>query len=212
MVNPKEYSIILRAFEPEDYVYISKWRNNAEMQRLTCGHLRYVSTEMEKAWIHERMINNYRDIYFAICTNNDDKKIIGYTSLNNINYVNRCLESGGIVIGDNEYRDGTALCEALYIVFDYAFNELNMHRMTAKYLSSHVMTESLCKSFYMTVEGIERDAVYKCGRYHDVIDVAILEDEFKTRQDNNEYAIQDIMSRLAKNILAHGKRHRKSNQ
>jgi hypothetical protein len=42
------YSVYLRAFEPNDYLLINNWRNDRSIQKRTCGNFRYVSTEMEK--------------------------------------------------------------------------------------------------------------------------------------------------------------------
>ena len=200
MVNKKDYSIYLRAFEPEDYLLINKWRNDAEIQKLTCGPLRYVSTEMEKAWLQDKMLNNYKDIYLAICTNDGSNKMIGYTSINDIDYLNRSVNGGGVVIGDNDYRDGQALVESLYIKIEYVFNELNMNRYYARCLVSHMMSRSLMESFYMEIEGVERESVYKCGKYHDVCRYSLLRKDFFKHKDDGDYNINRILVRLAKKI------------
>lgn len=198
MIN-KDFSIYLRAFETDDYRIINKWRNDLEMQRLTCGPIRYVSSEMEKVWVQTKMMNNTAEIYLAICSK-ETNVMIGYTSLVQINYINRSAKIGGMVIGDNNYRDGQALIEANYMILDYAFSELNMHRVYTEYLPEHIMTKYLCESLFYNVEGVSRDAVYKLGRFHDVINIAILKEEFDTHLKNGEYAVNSISKRLIKNI------------
>lgn len=196
MIDSKDFSVYLRAFEPDDYLLINKWRNDVSMQRLTCGPIRFVSTEMEKVWAHDKMMNNHSDIYLAICVNDGSGKMIGYISLNHIDYVNRNVCGGGIVIGDDAYRDGQALVESLYMVLDYAFNELNMHRFYGKYLTSHIMTKSLNESFYILDEGIDKEAVFKCGKYHDVNRCAILKKDFIRHQEAGDYEIPFIIKRM----------------
>jgi len=200
MIHKKDFSVYLRAFEPDDYLLINKWRNDMEMQKLTCGPIRFVSTEMEKAWVHGKMMNNQTDIYLAICVNNDAGKMIGYTSLNHIDYINRSICGGGIVIGDNDYRDGQALVEVHYMVLDYAFGELNMHRFYAKCLDTHVLSISYMEAFYYEREGVARDSIYKCGSFHNTILWSMLRDEFFKHKKNGDFSVSVLLKRMIQGI------------
>ena len=131
------YSVFLRAFELEDYLLINKWRNDFEIQKLTCGTFRYVSSEMEKTWVQDKIMNNNHNIYWAICLNDEAKTMIGYTSINNIDYVNRSVHGGGIVIGERSLSSGNILIDVFLLKFDYIFNHLNLNRYTASCLESH---------------------------------------------------------------------------
>jgi RimJ/RimL family protein N-acetyltransferase len=73
----EKYSIFLRAFESGDYLLINKWRNDPDVQRMTGGLIKFVSSEMEKEWVHNKMLNNSKDIYLAICLNDESQKMIG---------------------------------------------------------------------------------------------------------------------------------------
>ena len=106
----KGETIYLRLMEPEDYETTYKWRNDYNMQKMTCGPLRFISKEMEKNWAQRRSLDNTNDIYLAVCSLESDK-MIGYTSINDINYVNRSCSIGGIVIGDKDYRDGNEITD-----------------------------------------------------------------------------------------------------
>lgn len=41
------------------------------------------------------MMDNRKDIYLAICLNDDSRKMVGYVSVNNIDYLNRTAVGGG---------------------------------------------------------------------------------------------------------------------
>lgn len=200
MVERKNYSIYLRAFEHDDYILINKWRNDSELQKLTTGQIRYVSSEMEKAWVQQKMMSNTNEIYWAICANDGTDKMIGYTSINNINYINKSFLGGGVVIGDSDYRDGQAAVESFYMRLDYAFNELNMHRYYSWYLPNHIFSKSLQESMFCSVEGIEREAVFKMGKYYDLVHSSLLRREFLEHQNNGDYAIPLTLRRLVKAI------------
>ena len=96
-----DFSIFLRPFKENDHLLINKWRNDPEIQKMTGGPIRYVSLEIEREWVLSRMKDNIRNIYWAICLNNESEKMVGYISLNNIDHLNKCADAGGTVIGDN---------------------------------------------------------------------------------------------------------------
>ena len=72
--------IFLRGFELEDYILINKWRNDPEIQNLLSGNFRYVSSEIEKEWVKQKMMNNTKELYLAICLAEGGCEMIGYTS------------------------------------------------------------------------------------------------------------------------------------
>ena len=106
-------SIFFRAFEENDHVLINKWRNDKNIQTLTGRAFRYISSQMEKEWVKDKMFNNTKDIYLAICLNDESCKMIGYCSINSIDYINRSAEQGGLVIGDPNACDGITWLDAI---------------------------------------------------------------------------------------------------
>lgn len=190
-------SIFLRAFEPEDYVLINKWRNDYQLQKLTCGTFRYVSSEREKEWVKNQMMNNLTNMYFAVCVNDESKKMIGYASLNNINHLFRSAYFGGTVIGDPEYHNGIAWIEMFLLVMEYAFDQLNINRLDAEALTEHQQSMTILDVMYYKVEGIKRQAVYKNGRYYDEALVSILRDEYYEHKNNGDYDFSSILARFA---------------
>lgn len=196
-------NIFLRAFEPEDYLTINKWRNDPKVQEKTCGHFRYVSTQMEKAWVTDKMMNNSKDIYLAICLNDDSKQMVGYTSLNDIDHVNRKVHWGGIVIDDN-FQDGSILIDTFLLVAQHAFDNLGIHRLTGRCLDHHVNSRCMMEMFGFKLDGIERESVYKLHQYHNVCFYSILEGEYYDLLSSDGYSELAIAKRSKasmKNLL-----------
>lgn len=110
----KGETIYLRMLEPEDWELTYKWHNDTEIQRLTCGPIRIVSKEIEKAWVNSKATNNRNDLYLAICLNSDDS-MIGYISIGEIDHFNQSCSWSGVVIGNKQYRDGFVFAELLII-------------------------------------------------------------------------------------------------
>lgn len=191
-------TVYLRLFEPEDYEKTYLWHNDFDLQKTTCGPLRFVSKEIEKNWVLSKATHNQTDIYLAICLIDTDE-MIGWYSINNIDYLNRKCHCGGVVIGDKRYRDGESYHEAGKLAFDYIINELNMNRITGSCLREQILSRAVMEASYWRLEGIERQSIYKGGYYHDVCRYAILRDEYFAHLEKGDY--EDHLARIAKLVL-----------
>ena len=190
-------TVYLRLFEPEDYEKTYVWHNDFDLQKTTCGPLRFVSKEIERNWVMSKATHNQSDIYLAICLVENDE-MIGWYSINNIDYLNRKCHCSGVVIGDKRYRDGSSFQEAGELAFLYIMNELNMNRVTGSCLREQIVSRAVMEAGFWKLEGIERQAVYKSGCYHDICHYAILRDEFCEHYAKGDY--NDLPSRIAKMV------------
>ena len=191
----KKNSVLLRAFEPDDYILINKWRNDFEVQRNVAGRFRYVSEAREKKWVEYQIDNNTTDIYLAICNNNESKEMIGYTSINDIDYINRKAEWGGIVMaGDN--HNSKQLTDAILLIFDYAFVDMSLHRLTGAFLDYHKNAFYMNQMMGLKIEGVEKESVFKNQEYHDLYKVAILHNEYFDLLNSGGYEDRAIRARL----------------
>lgn len=188
--------IYLRAFELNDYVLINQWRNDPEIQRLTSGCMRYVSPEMEKEWVRQKAMNNTKDIYLSICLRDDSNRMIGYTSINDIDYINRSADGGGIVIGDKNYRDGEIRFEVGKKVRELVFDNLNLNRFTGSCLVEHKTSRILMEACGFKSEGVKRQAIYKNGSYHDQEFFALLRDKYYEYLHSGGYAFVAYVGRI----------------
>lgn len=189
-------SVYLRAFEPDDYLVINTWRNDCEVQRMTCGHFRYVSSEMEKNWVHQKMMENSQNVYLAICRNDTSCQMIGYTSINNINHMDRSAHGGGMVLKEDSQRSGEYLLDAFLLKTQHVFDDLNIHRISGSCLESHISSRLMMEMMGYTLEGVERDAVYKHGRFHNVVRYSLLSTEYYDFVNSGGYSESAIGKRL----------------
>ena len=189
--------IYLRLFEPEDYVKTYEWHNDFNLQKSTCGPLRFVSKEIEKSWVLSKSSHNLNEIYLAICAIENDE-MIGWYSITDIDFRNRKCHCSGVVIGDKRYRDSIAYREAGDLAFQYIINELNMNRITGSCLKDHILSRANMEASYWTLEGIERQSLYKNGIYHDICRYAILRDEYLYHLQRGDY--NDLTLRIAKAV------------
>ena len=175
--------VTLRAMEPEDHVLINQWRNDKELQSLSAGTAFSVSLEAEKAWVASKTGFSSNEKYWSVCLQSS-KKMIGYISLNNIDYIHRKADWGGIVIGERGSETNGASFDAAYQMLDFAFSQLNLHRVCGYWRSDHAASIMLGGFLGFKREGRFRDSLYKDGSYHDQIIMAILKEEFLSLKES----------------------------
>lgn len=193
-----KYSVYLRPFQEDDVALINKWRNDYEIQKLTCGRFRLVSLEIERNWVHEKMSHNNTEEYFAVCLNDESNQMIGYFSIREIDVYNRKAHFAGIVI-DPKFQDGIYMIDTNLIALDYAFNKLGLNRVTGSCLSHHVTSRIMMEMLGYVLEGIERKSIYKDHRYYDVCQYSILYDDYTEFVNNGDYSLKKIATK-AKNL------------
>lgn len=189
--------VYLRLFEPGDYEKTFLWHNDVELQKWTTGPVRIVSKEIEKEWVLSKSKNNSNELYLAICVNSTDE-MIGWYSISNIDHLNHKCLCSGVVIGDKRYKDSVAYQEAGDLAFNYIINELNMNRVSGACLREHVLSRAVMEASFWTLEGIERQAVYKNGSYHDVCHYSILKEEYMEHLRNGDY--DDLPLSIARTV------------
>lgn len=190
-----DYSVFLRALEQDDYLLINKWRNDKKIQEKTMGLVRYVSSEMEKAWVHDKMLNNVKEIYLAICSI-DTKDMVGYTSINNIDYINRKAFGGGTVIGNENYRNGKTLIDTSLLLFEHVFDHLGLNRYSGACLETHIDSRSMMEMMGFRLEGIELESVFKFHKYHNVCKYVLLSSDYYKILSEGGYDELAIAKRL----------------
>ena len=194
-----ECSVILRPFEERDIEFVYSCKNNQEINKMIVGNNNKISYDEASRWVHNCMKGDRPDLKFwAVATNNPEKKIVGWVSLSEINFDNKSACHHGLVIGDSSYNDGMAMYEAMLLSIDYAFNELKVHRLYGCCLSEHKITPLLMQTLGFTLEGKRRDGCYKSGRFYDINDYSLLDYEYKEKIANGE----DELGSLIKSFIS----------
>lgn len=191
--------IYLRLLEPKDYETTLKWRVNYDMQKMTCGPIRFISEEMEKNWAQSKSLSNMNDIYLAICSI-ESGEMIGWISINSIDHRNQKCKCGGIVIGNKKYQDGMAAIEAGKMMFQYVFDELNMNTVRGACLKEHLFSRASMEAKFYVLEGIERDGIFKGGKFHDIMHYSLTRNEWREHVENGELENNKVIKRLVKLI------------
>lgn len=196
----QNYSIRLRNFEEKDVDFVYKCKNDPILNNLIVGNYRHFTREDAEKWVKGCIVPNTSYKFWVICTNDVEQKIVGWVSLSDINIENNSVCHHGIVIGDNDYRDGVAMFEAMLLSMDYAFNTLKTHRLYGSCISEHKISPYMLSALGFILEGQRRDAIYKNNRYYDILDYGLLSNEYLTFNDSGRYKIDNLICSFIKNV------------
>ncbi|AEH50746.1 GNAT family N-acetyltransferase [Pseudothermotoga thermarum] len=133
----------------------------------------------EEEWIRS-LYSEDRNIVFAV-EPIDETKLIGTVGLHSINWVNRTAEFG-IAITDKNYWNKGLGTEATLLILRYGFLTLNLHRISLHVYEYNKRAIHVYEKCGFKHEGVLREARYYNGKYHDVIVMGILADEFLQMQ------------------------------
>jgi len=170
----------LRPFIREDIsdAYIG-WFNDPEVTRFNShGEVLYTR---EKAEEYIRKIHANKEYLVLAVIAKDSGRHIGNISLQNIHAVNRGAEYA-IMIGDKNYWGKGIAKEASRLIIEYGFGALNLHRIYCGTPVLNVPMRRLAESLGFREEGTRREAMYKNGKFLDVVEYGMLIEDFKSKR------------------------------
>lgn len=172
--------LYLRPVEESDLPTFQRWVNDYETRR----YIRVVApidAVGERAW-YDGLDRSLQPSKVGLCVVlKDGDQLIGNMSLHNIDWLNRSAETGAL-IGVPEARGKGYGHEAKELLLEYAFDTLNMHR-----ISSHTMAFNKRSAAYLrrsgyVEEGRAREAFFRDGQWWDAIHFGLLRDEWAAQR------------------------------
>ncbi|HEX2908990.1 MAG TPA: GNAT family protein [Phototrophicaceae bacterium] len=118
--------------------------------------------------------------YFHLRTLDDDR-LIGFVVLFNIKWSNQSAQLA-IGIGPENYRGKGYGQDALRLLLNYAFAELNLHRVGLTVLDYNTRAINAYERAGFIREGVQRQAVQRAGRFFDLILYSLLREEWAAVQ------------------------------
>jgi len=175
----KGENIVLRPLKIEDLEKVNRWRNNIELIKLTQGIRFPKSREMDEEWFNNVLRDkSNRNIYFGVQETETDE-LVGLIQLNDIDYISGTAR-WGFVIGEKESQGKGYSTEAPELLFNYAFNVLNLRKIYGYPISYNIATMKMHdKIGGFKEEGILKQHVYFDGKYHDVLILSLFREDFQ---------------------------------
>lgn len=169
----------VRLGQAEPEVYAKTWaawgRNTTFYRNMSEESPIPWSVKQRQMWAEQEEPNG-RSLRLHILAHPDDR-FIGFVGLYDLNTPHRDAWLG-IGIGEPEYWSRGYGGEAMRLVLDYAFLELNLHRVTLDVFEYNPRAIHLYEKLGFRVEGRERRWVNRDGQRMDLIHMGILRREW----------------------------------
>lgn len=178
--------IRLTAAEPDDAAILTRWFNDPTFDHAAgSGYVYPIPQTRWEEW--EKEFNTgLKEVEFRIRPLKEGgSRLIGYIRLSGIGWTNRSA-SLSIGIGDPNDQGKGYGSEAIEMILKYAFNELNLNRVSLVVYSYNAKAMRLYERLGFVEEGRKRQAVYHDGRYSDEIGMAILREEWQVAQQHKD--------------------------
>jgi ribosomal-protein-alanine N-acetyltransferase len=112
-----------------------------------------------------------------------NNRLIGTCTLFRINQQNRNAEAGFIL--NREHWGKGLMTEAMRSVLDYAFKDLNFHRLEADTDPKNLASLALLKNLGFQREGYFRERWFVHGKWHDSVMLGLLRSEYFAKVSNS---------------------------
>ena len=189
-------TVLFRDFKEEDVDFIYKCKNDEKLNSLIVGQYHPLSYEEAVKWVHGCMGNHTEYKYWAICTNDSERRIIGWVSLSEINLSDKTVVFHGIVIGDQMYRNGFAWIEAYLFIYEYVFEQLKFESLYGSALVDQISTLTIREVMFHHVVSVNKDAVCRDGKYYDVSTSVLTSSDYFSHKVNGDYELPAILKRM----------------
>jgi diamine N-acetyltransferase len=174
--------IRLRAVEKDDLPLFVKWLNDPEVRQGILLHNPVSQTE-EEGW-YERMLARPVDEHVMAIDVKEPPadaveerwKLIGSLAFDKIDWHVRAAEFG-ILIGDKSYWNQGYGTESVRLLCQHGFNTLNLNRIFLHVFENNPRAIHAYEKAGFTLEGRERQAEYKDGKFIDVLRMSLLKSE-----------------------------------
>ncbi|MBS4536506.1 GNAT family N-acetyltransferase [Clostridium sp. D2Q-14] len=167
--------IRLRKMTVDDIQIYNKWSNDENVIINTYPNLDRYSLE-DTGNFYKKITTSDNSKTFII-EEKDKKTAIGITTLLDIDFFNRNAEFI-IDICEKDYWGKGYATEVLKVMLDYTFKELNLHRIYLKVFSFNKRAIKLYEKFGFKHEGNMREALYRDGKWHDIIFMGLLQKNY----------------------------------
>ncbi len=171
----------LNALTLDDIPTIVRWYENAEFLRLYDARPARPRSEAELSRWLEELEKTENTVAFAVRLL-DDNELIGYTELDGILWPHG-VSGFSIAIGDRAIWGKGYGYEAARLALAFAFDELNLHRITATIFSYNKRSIALFDKLGFQYEGVFREFLQRDGKRHDMLLYGLLRREWKEVND-----------------------------
>ncbi len=156
-----------------------EWFNDADVCEFNSHH-RFPNYDANMREYYENVIKSHENLVLAIATIEDDVHI-GNVSLQSIDVLNQSAEFA-IVIGNKKYWGKGVGREATNLIVNHGFTALNLNRIFLGTTEDNAGMQKLALALGFKEEGRSRQAIFKGGKWKDILHFGLLRSEWKNKK------------------------------
>lgn len=168
-------NIRLRKLSVKDAELVNAWENDPDIAQTASIKIELYALEETERHIKNKLESHTSKAF--IIEEKKTGKPIGTINLAFISTANRNAMLG-ISIGEKDSQGKGYGREAILLLLDYAFMELNLHRVYLGVFSFNERAKKLYERIGFQYEGTFREALYRNGGWHDNINMSMLKQEY----------------------------------
>jgi RimJ/RimL family protein N-acetyltransferase len=176
--------IRLEYFSEADFSQLIEWVNSEELLTNWAGSLfSFPLTQESMEWYLSKS-NDIKasDVFIYKVVDAGTGEAVGHISLGSISKKNRSGRITRVLIGDDANK-GKGYCKGMVkAVLKIGFEELNLHRISLGVYDFNKAAIRCYQSSGFTIEGVSRDILLYEGKWWSLVEMSILEDEWKSIQ------------------------------
>jgi len=172
----------LRSVERSDLEQFIKWVNDPEVTAGLTLFLPMSSVDEEK-WFESAMQRPQEQKPLVIdMKDGENWRLIGNSSYFDFDWIARAAEVG-IMIGDKTIWNKGFGTEVMMLLLRHGFATLNLNRVYLRVYAENKRAIRTYEKAGFVHEGRMRQAVYKHGKYNDVLFMSVLHEEWNARKE-----------------------------
>ena len=152
------------------------WFNDESMSAYNQHH--YFTNTLEQQHEILKSCSSPSKIQLGIIDRANPDNICGVVSLSSIDWIHRHAEIAGIQSARQTKSNSALFLEAWSIMLRHGFDQLGLNKIYGGTFHLHV-AGALKRAFNFEEEGIQKRQVFKSGRFHDVVLVAVFSNTVK---------------------------------
>lgn len=166
-------NVCIKSIEETDLQFLAECRNSLGTWKYL-GSIDFTNKVKQLEWWKNSSLDKSKN-YFTLWSINDEK--IGFVRMDEIDHFNKSIRIGGDI--HPNFRSQGYGTRMYNLLLHYCFEQLNMHRVWLFVLHYNDRAINLYKKMGFKEEGIQREAIFRDGTYHDYIMMSILESEYR---------------------------------
>ena len=167
--------VYLRQMELSDMPAYQEMLNDESISANVVGWSFPVSAFEQEAWF-KSAVNDSRNRRFSIVLKETDE-VVGMVTLSSIDWHNRSATHGIKLLSSCPKGQGIGT-DAVIALMRYAFEEVNLNRLDGSWLDYNQASKHLYEKCGWYEEGTKKEAIWRNGRYHDLIIAGITKAEY----------------------------------